>query len=49
VYPTKAIDDAAGIYLFNNATAGPITAKSVTIWEMSSSYNRAYNGNDGEA
>lgn len=48
VYPTKAIDDAAGIYLFNNATAGPITAKSVTIWEMSSSYNRAYNGNDGE-
>ncbi|KAJ1692891.1 hypothetical protein LUZ63_009589 [Rhynchospora breviuscula] len=48
VYPTKAIDDAAGVYLFNNATAGPITAKSITIWEMGSSNNRSFNGNDGE-
>ncbi|KAJ3672633.1 hypothetical protein LUZ60_007354 [Juncus effusus] len=37
VYPTETINSGAGVYLFNNATAGPITVKSVKIWEMSSS------------
>ncbi|XP_072994670.1 beta-fructofuranosidase 1-like isoform X1 [Typha latifolia] len=42
VYPTEAIYSAAGVYLFNNATSAKVTAKSLTIWEMSSSSNHAY-------
>ncbi|OAY75441.1 Beta-fructofuranosidase 1 [Ananas comosus] len=42
VYPTEAIYNAAGVYLFNNATNAPVTAKTLTVWEMSSSFNQPY-------
>ncbi|XP_020593942.1 beta-fructofuranosidase 1-like [Phalaenopsis equestris] len=34
VYPTAAIDGAAKLFLFNNATGATITAKSLTVWKM---------------
>ncbi|VAI52835.1 unnamed protein product [Triticum turgidum subsp. durum] len=42
VYPTEAIYANAGVYLFNNATGGRVTATSLIIHEMDSSYNQAY-------
>ncbi|KAL8539585.1 hypothetical protein ACS0TY_001263 [Phlomoides rotata] len=35
IYPTKAINDAARIFLFNNATKAKVTA-SIKIWKMDS-------------
>lgn len=35
IYPTKAIDGAARVFLFNNATGVSVTA-SVKIWKMKS-------------
>ena len=42
VYPTEAIYANAGVYLFNNATNARVTAKSLVVHEMDSSYNQAY-------
>jgi len=42
VYPTEAIYANAGVYLFNNATGARVTATSLVIHEMDSSYNQAY-------
>lgn len=42
VYPTEAIYANAGVYLFNNATAARVTAKTLVVHEMDSSYNQAY-------
>ncbi|TVU01205.1 hypothetical protein EJB05_53332, partial [Eragrostis curvula] len=44
VYPTEAIYAAAGVFLFNNATAGTVTATTLVVHQMlhsSSSYNHA--------
>ncbi|KAL2550177.1 Acid beta-fructofuranosidase 3 [Forsythia ovata] len=40
-YPTKAINGAARVYLFNNATGVSVTA-SVKIWNMGSADNRPF-------
>jgi sucrose:sucrose fructosyltransferase len=42
VYPTQAIYANAGVYLFNNATAARVTAKTLLVHEMDSSYNQVY-------
>uniref|UniRef100_A0A0A9GIG6 Glycosyl hydrolase family 32 C-terminal domain-containing protein n=1 Tax=Arundo donax TaxID=35708 RepID=A0A0A9GIG6_ARUDO len=42
VYPTEAIYANAGVYLFNNATGARVTAKTLVVHEMDSSYNQAY-------
>jgi sucrose-6-phosphate hydrolase SacC (GH32 family) len=42
VYPTQAIYANAGVYLFNNATAARVTAKTLVVHEMDSSYNQVY-------
>jgi beta-fructofuranosidase len=42
VYPTEAIYANAGVYLFNNATGARVTATSLAIHEMDTSYNQAY-------
>ncbi|TVU33703.1 hypothetical protein EJB05_25536 [Eragrostis curvula] len=42
VYPTEAIYANAGVYLFNNATAARVTAKTLVVHEMDSSYNQVY-------
>jgi beta-fructofuranosidase len=42
VYPTEAIYANAGVYLFNNATAARVTAKTLVVHEMDSSYNHDY-------
>ncbi|KAL6861686.1 hypothetical protein ACP4OV_017386 [Aristida adscensionis] len=34
VYPTEAIDAAAGVYLFNNATGASVTATRLVVHEM---------------
>ncbi|CAA0834590.1 Acid beta-fructofuranosidase 4- vacuolar [Striga hermonthica] len=41
VYPTKAIDGAARVFLFNNATRASVTA-SVKIWKMDSAEIRPF-------
>ncbi|KAM0823257.1 hypothetical protein ACQ4PT_070984 [Festuca glaucescens] len=40
VYPTEAIYANAGVYLFNNATGARVTASSLVVHEMDSSYNQ---------
>nr|CAB3487777.1 unnamed protein product [Digitaria exilis] len=45
VYPTRAIYDAARVFLFNNATNARVTAKSVKIWQLNSAYIRPYSAN----
>ncbi|KAK9144411.1 hypothetical protein Sjap_004314 [Stephania japonica] len=42
VYPTHAIDEAAQLFLFNNATEVNVTATSVKIWQMKSADIRPY-------
>ncbi|XP_058084954.1 beta-fructofuranosidase, soluble isoenzyme I-like [Magnolia sinica] len=42
VYPTQAIYGAAGIFLFNNATAANVTAASIKIWQMNSAFIHPY-------
>ncbi|KAM3297123.1 hypothetical protein ACQJBY_039146 [Aegilops geniculata] len=42
VYPTEAIYANAGVFLFNNATGAQVTATSLVVHEMDSSYNQAY-------
>ncbi|XP_057774485.1 beta-fructofuranosidase, soluble isoenzyme I-like isoform X2 [Salvia miltiorrhiza] len=41
VYPTKAIDGAARVFLFNNATGASVTA-SLKIWKMGSADIRRF-------
>nr|BAU46558.1 fructan:fructan 6G-fructosyltransferase [Allium cepa] len=41
-YPTEAINSAARVFLFNNATGVNVIAESVTIWQMNSTYNDFY-------
>ncbi|KAL6007909.1 Beta-fructofuranosidase, soluble isoenzyme I [Asimina triloba] len=36
VYPTEAINEAARVFLFNNATGADVKATSVKIWQMDS-------------
>nr|CAA66237.1 invertase 5 [Tulipa gesneriana] len=36
IYPTKAFDGAARVFIFNNATGAKVTAKSIKIWQMNS-------------
>jgi beta-fructofuranosidase len=42
VYPTRAIYEAARVFLFNNATNAHVTAKSVKVWQLNSAYIRPY-------
>ncbi|KAL6004926.1 Beta-fructofuranosidase, soluble isoenzyme I [Asimina triloba] len=42
VYPTEAIDGAARVFLFNNASAAHVTAISIKIWQMKSAHIRPY-------
>ncbi|KAL0923714.1 hypothetical protein M5K25_007782 [Dendrobium thyrsiflorum] len=42
VYPTGAIDGAAKLFLFNNATEATITAKSLTVWKMGPALMRPF-------
>jgi sucrose-6-phosphate hydrolase SacC (GH32 family) len=42
VYPTRAINDSARVFLFNNATGVHVKAKSVRIWQLNSAYIRPY-------
>ncbi|KAK4436374.1 Beta-fructofuranosidase, soluble isoenzyme I [Sesamum alatum] len=46
VYPTKAIDGEARVFLFNNATGASVTA-SIEIWKMSSANIRPFPLEDG--
>lgn len=41
VYPTKAINGAANVYMFNNATGTSVTA-SVKVWQMNSANLKPY-------
>lgn len=47
VYPTEAIYGAARVFLFNNATAGAVTAATVKIWQLSPAFIRPYTPSDG--
>ncbi|XP_074557421.1 beta-fructofuranosidase 1-like [Curcuma longa] len=42
VYPTKAIYNAARVFLFNNANDATVTLKSLTVWQMNSTSNHLY-------
>uniref|UniRef100_A0A0C9S227 TSA: Wollemia nobilis Ref_Wollemi_Transcript_21962_2474 transcribed RNA sequence n=1 Tax=Wollemia nobilis TaxID=56998 RepID=A0A0C9S227_9CONI len=42
VYPTRAIDGAAKLFLFNNATSSFFTVKSLNVWQMKSVLMRPY-------
>nr|UXP88657.1 sai protein [Fritillaria thunbergii] len=42
IYPTKAIDGVAKLFLFNNGTGAKVTAKSIKIWQMNSAFIRPY-------
>ncbi|XP_073101681.1 beta-fructofuranosidase 1 [Elaeis guineensis] len=42
VYPTEAIYGGARVFLFNNATGAPVTAKSIKIWQMNSAFIHPY-------
>ena len=42
IYPTKAIDAAAKLFLFNNGTRAMVTAKSIKIWQMNSAFIRPF-------
>ncbi|XP_042389092.1 beta-fructofuranosidase 1-like [Zingiber officinale] len=46
VYPTRAIYGAARLFLFNNATAGDITCKSLKVWTMDSASIRPFDEQD---
>ncbi|KAF6172692.1 hypothetical protein GIB67_042015 [Kingdonia uniflora] len=39
VYPTKAINNDARVFLFNNATGASVTATSVKIWQMNNTFD----------
>ncbi|KAH9313780.1 hypothetical protein KI387_022407, partial [Taxus chinensis] len=41
VYPTTAVNGAAKLFLFNNATT-PFTVKSLNVWQMQSVFMRPY-------
>ncbi|CAN1181487.1 Acid beta-fructofuranosidase 2, vacuolar [Linum perenne] len=43
VYPTMAIYEDAGVYLFNNATEATVRA-SVTAWQMNTAYEPPFSG-----
>ncbi|KAF5194887.1 Acid beta-fructofuranosidase [Thalictrum thalictroides] len=42
VYPTKAIDGAARLFLFNNATQTSVSVTSLKIWQMKSASIHPY-------
>ncbi|PIA50133.1 hypothetical protein AQUCO_01300697v1 [Aquilegia coerulea] len=42
VYPTQAIDGAARLFLFNNATQASVTVTSLKIWHMKSASIHPY-------
>ncbi|PIA35737.1 hypothetical protein AQUCO_03500234v1 [Aquilegia coerulea] len=44
IYPTEAIEGAARVFLFNNATRIGVTATSVKVWEMDSASLKFYPG-----
>jgi len=44
VYPTEAIYSSARVFLFNNATDAIVTAKTVNVWHMNSTYNHVFPG-----
>nr|AQY54357.1 sucrose:fructan-6-fructosyltransferase [Leymus mollis] len=46
VYPTEAIYQKAGVYLFNNATSARVTAERLVVHEMDSSHNQLSNEDD---
>uniref|UniRef100_A0ACD5XEF8 Uncharacterized protein n=1 Tax=Avena sativa TaxID=4498 RepID=A0ACD5XEF8_AVESA len=45
-YPTEAIYDAAGVYLFNNATSTAITVEGLVVYDMASAESRAFLADD---
>ncbi|XP_042378263.1 beta-fructofuranosidase 1-like [Zingiber officinale] len=45
VYPTRVYGQTQ-IFLFNNATAGDVTCKSVKVWQMDSASIRPFNDGD---
>lgn len=46
VYPTEAIYAKAGVFIFNNATAGAVTVEKLVVHEMDRSYNQAFMDDD---
>nr|AFJ21576.1 sucrose:sucrose 1-fructosyltransferase [Agave tequilana] len=44
VYPTEAIYSSARVFLFNNATDAIVTAKTVNVWHINSTYNHVFPG-----
>jgi len=46
VYPTEAIYNSARVFLFNNATGAAVTAQSLKIWHMNSTFGHHFNFND---
>ncbi|XP_008794813.2 beta-fructofuranosidase 1 [Phoenix dactylifera] len=42
VYPTEAIYSATKAFLFNNGTGALVIARSLTIWEMDSTFDHPY-------
>ncbi|WOL13670.1 beta-fructofuranosidase 1-like [Canna indica] len=43
VYPTRAIYSAARVFLFNNASSANVITKSITTWQMNSTFNHPFN------
>ncbi|XP_064947576.1 beta-fructofuranosidase 1-like [Musa acuminata AAA Group] len=49
VYPTEAIYGDARVFLFNNATNCNVVAKSLTTWQLNSTYNHPYSSSKGSS
>ncbi|RWW11283.1 hypothetical protein GW17_00025116 [Ensete ventricosum] len=47
VYPTEAIYGDARVFLFNNATNAVVITKSLTTWQLNSTYNHPYDSSKG--
>lgn len=43
VYPTEAIYDSAQVFVFNNATSATLTAETLKVWHLNSTFSQAYN------
>lgn len=46
VYPTRVMQGVSRVFLFNNATGGGVTCKSLKVWQMNSAFIRPFNDHD---
>ncbi|KAG6525598.1 hypothetical protein ZIOFF_015560 [Zingiber officinale] len=46
VYPTRVMQGVSRVFLFNNATGGGVTCKSLKVWQMNSAFIRPFDDYD---